>query len=285
MSDIMFSILVVALNPGKKLEETVKSVLCQDYDHYEIIVKDGMSSDGSVEKLEEAYGNKEDPASPNRTEDRLRIVRRPDKGIYDAMNQAVTMAKGDYVLFLNCGDGFFDCHVLRNVAEAAGKKRERAGNGVAGPCIFYGNTFYKQTDVVVHSSPSITGFTCYRNIPCHQSCFYDRRLFDEKKYNEEYRIRADYDHFLWCYYRIGAEMVYMDIIVSAYEGGGYSEEKRNRSLDEAEHRKIVSEYMGRGELIRYRIIMAATLAPLRRWMAGNHVLSGVYHRLKDRIYG
>ena len=48
MKRITFSIIVVCLNAGDKLRRTVGSILAQSYPHYEIIVKDGMSTDGSV---------------------------------------------------------------------------------------------------------------------------------------------------------------------------------------------------------------------------------------------
>ncbi|WP_304679261.1 glycosyltransferase, partial [uncultured Muribaculum sp.] len=82
----------VCLNAGDKLRRTVGSILAQSYPHYEIIVKDGMSTDGSVDKLPE--------------DGRIRIVRQKDRGIYDAMNQATLLAEGDYLLYLNCGDYF-----------------------------------------------------------------------------------------------------------------------------------------------------------------------------------
>ena len=98
MKKITFSIIVVCLNAGQELLRTVDSILGQTYPHFEIIVKDGMSSDGFVEKL------------PG--DERIRVVRQKDKGIYDAMNQAIPLVSGDYVLFLNCGDYFYNEKVL-----------------------------------------------------------------------------------------------------------------------------------------------------------------------------
>ena len=269
---VLFSIIVVALNPGKKLKKTIGSILMQDYKGYDIVVKDGMSRDGSVEGLEKEYGS----------EPCLKIIRRPDKSIYDAMNQALEETAGQYVLFLNCGDTFYGSDVLSRTAGIIGESMGKEKG--ARPWVFYGNTFCEQTGAAVHSSPEITGFTCYRNIPCHQSCFYDRRLFQEKKYNTEYRIRADYDHFLWCFYQGKAVMRYMDLIVASYEGGGYSETKENLARDREEHRMITVEYMEKSELMKYRAVMALTLAPLRRWMAENRALSGIYHKVKDVLY-
>lgn len=313
---LLFSVVVVALNPGEKWRGTLQSIFAQKYNDFEIIYKDGRSRDGSWEALLAEYG----------ADSRLRSFQEADKSIYDAMNQALDQVSGKYVLFLNCGDFFYDDRVLERTAEAIAKAglpgetavdtkavvsgetavgakagvsgetaaQEKAeSSGEAGqecvgrlgrPTVFYGNTFSAAKGAVVHSAPSITGFTCYRNIPCHQSCFYDARLFEAKRYDLQYRIRADYDHFLWCFYRGNARMVYMDFVVASYEGGGYSESRENQVRDREEHRLITARYMSRGELLRYQAALALTLAPLRRFMAENKAFSGLYHRVKGWIY-
>ena len=78
--------------------------------------------------------------------------------------------------------------------------------------------------------------------------------------------------------------MHMGFPVASYEGGGYSESRENRRQDQEEHRLITKVYMGKGELFRYRTIMACTLAPLRRAMAESKAFSRVYHWLKGRIY-
>lgn len=266
-----FSIVTVALNPGEKLQVTLDSVFCQTCTDYEIILKDGGGTDGSMDRW------KSDPECRAGAGLRVRYLEKPDKGIYDAMNQAVQQAEGDFVLFLNCGDELADERVLERVAEYIDKERT--------PLVLYGDTFSAGTKVTIASSPKITGFTCYRNIPCHQSCFYSIDLCRKKPYDLQYEIRADYDHFLWCYYRAGARFLHMGFPVSSYEGGGYSESRENAERDRREHRAIVREYMSGTELFRYRAVMALTLAPLRRKMAESRLFAGVYHRLKKAVYG
>ena len=79
-------------------------------------------------------------------------------------------------------------------------------------------------------------------------------------------------------------MRHMGFPVSSYEGGGFSESPDNRRRDSQEHRQITETYMGRWELWRYRLALAATLAPLRRILAESGPFSGLYHWLKEKIY-
>ena len=106
----------------------------------------------------------------------------------------------------------------------------------------------------------------------------------DKPYDLKYAIRADYDHFLWCFYEAKARMTHMDVTVASYEGGGFSEKKENQKRDLAEHKQITETYMSKKELLKYKGIMAVTLAPLRRCLANNRQFSGIYHRLKESIY-
>lgn len=259
-----FSIIVVCLNPGEKLNQTLDSILRQTYQDYEVIVKDGGSRDGSIQKM--------------RQDSHIQLYTEKDSGIYQAMNQAVAHASGEYVLFLNCGDFFYNETVLERTVAAMEASKS------AGPFIFYGDTYGEKNRVMISSAPKITGFTCYRNIPCHQSCFYATELCKGKPYNPEFKIRADYDHFLWCFYEAKAKMVYLSFPVATYEGGGYSESQENRKRDRDEHKQITSTYMSKGELRKYRFIMACTLVHLRRFLAENKVFSGIYHKIKELLY-
>lgn len=278
-----FSIITVSFNPGGKLKETLLSVARQTCTDYEVIVKDGGSTDGSTDFLKAQSGKpyeENDLKIIREVSARIHFFEGKDKGIYDAMNQAAAQAAGEFVLFLNCGDVLADDRVLERVAavidskQAAGQKR----------FVLYGDTLSEKTNVTIASAPKITGFTCYRNIPCHQSCFYSTELCREKPYDLQYKIRADYDHFLWCFYRGGAEFIHMDFSVSSYEGGGYSESRENIERDKQEHRQITSAYMGGAELFKYRAMMVLTLAPLRKRMAESKMFSGMYHWVKMVLY-
>lgn len=267
-----FSILVVCLNPGEKLKATLDSIKKQTYRDYEVVIKDGLSTDGSIEYAKEAA--KDFPS--------LRIIEKRDAGIYDAMNQAVSSALGKYVYFLNCGDAFYDNSVLENVNKLICEKPSQAG-------IYYGNIYERVTGNVVASNPRLDAFGCYRNVPCHQACFYDKKLLETHPFETKYRVRADYEQFLWCFFTKdigeGVSFFYKDILIADYEGGGFSETRQNRKLSAKEHQEIVRKYMPAREVRKYRILMWVTLSPLRTWLARNRVTSGLYNGLKKICYG
>ena len=287
MQKPFFSIVVVSLNPGERLEKTLNSILKQTFTDYEVVLKDGGSTDGSLSGLlEKGYFE---------GKDQIHLIQEKDKSIYDGMNQAVSHVKGRYVQFLNCGDYFYSDRVLEEVADFIEKQRkERAEVQVAGdfaievveeqPKIYYGNQYNQLQDTIIYSAPQINDFTCYRNVPCHQVCFYDYRLFEKRAYELRYKVRADYEHFLYSIYEEGAKGISMPVVIASYEGGGFSETKENRKRSAMEHREITTKYLGKSKVFKYRMIMWLTLAPLRTAIAENPALSGIYNGIKNGIY-
>lgn len=254
-----FSIIVVCLNPGDKLLDTVDSVLKQNTTDYEILIKDGLSTDGSVEKLpDDAH---------------IRIVRKKDCSIYDAMNQAVQEAKGEYFLFLNCGDLLYDAEVLSKVEK---RLLETEAD------ILYGDMERRDVPGRITAPKEITDSVCYRNIPCHQVCYYHRKLFAERGYDVAFPVRADYEHFLYCKYERNASFTYLPELVSLYEGGGFSETKEHEKKAAKEHKEITKKYLG-SKAFRYRLLMILTLQPLRKKLAGSKHFAGFYQKMRGTL--
>lgn len=259
-------ILIVSLNAGDKLKSTLDSILEQDYKDYNIIIKDGGSNDGSLD-LDVI------------NQDNIKLVVSKDTGIYDGMNQAVKIMKqeqaGNYCMFLNCGDSFYDKHVLSQVSKYLIKEET--------PTIIYGDQYNLLQKTKVSSAPEINDFTLFRNVPCHQVCFYDVRLFENRAYDTAYKVRADYEHFLYSFYNEHALCKHVDVIICNYEGGGFSETKENREKSAIEHREITDKYM-KVQAKKYRLIMALTLAPLRTKLSESKTFSGIYNSIKSLIY-
>ncbi len=273
MAAPMFSIIVVSLNAGDKLTETIESIRKQTFADYEVVVKDGGSKDDSLAQLELKMLD-----YPQELRERIRIFREKDSSIYDGMNQGIEKACGRYLYFLNCGDYFYDHKVLESIAEHI----ERDTTGAR---IFYGDIYDALRGNVVASNPKINGFACYRCLPCHQACVYDRSLFEKRGYEPGYRVRADYEHFLYSFYVEKAKPVYVPVVLASYEGGGFSETAENRKRSEEEHREITALYMSGFERFCYRTILVLTLQPLRTKMAESRKMAGFYNKLKNLLYG
>ncbi|WP_029231879.1 glycosyltransferase [Butyrivibrio sp. VCB2006] len=305
MKKTFFTIIIVSYNPGEKLFETIRSVEKQTFTDYRILVKDGMSTDGSVDKLKEAYN----VAMAGTDEDKtITLLESCDNGIYHGMNIATAYLKGriienraikedaastedvkllragespSYVFFLNCGDRFYDENVLRNMYEAIKGKIEKEGTTL--PAIFYGDIFDRQTGYKVASNPQINDYACYRNLPSHQACFYDERLIYKNPFDLKYKVRADYEQFLRCFYRDKALTYYVPMVVSSYEGGGYSDQ--NKKLSEEERKEIIKHYLTGAQIRKYDFLRIATLSGLRTVLSSNKITAGFYNAVKTAIYG
>jgi len=103
----LVSVVMPSLNQVQFLESAVRSVLNQDYPNIELIVADGMSTDGSLDmlvRLQAEFG------------ERLRWSSQRDSGAADALNRAIADAHGDVVGWLNSDDLYAPEAVTRAVA-------------------------------------------------------------------------------------------------------------------------------------------------------------------------
>ena len=103
----LVSVVMPSLNQVQFLEDAVRSVLEQDYPHVELIVADGMSTDGSVEllvQLQAEFG------------ERLRWSSQKDGGAAEAVNHAISLAQGEVIGWLNSDDLYAPEAVTRAVA-------------------------------------------------------------------------------------------------------------------------------------------------------------------------
>lgn len=309
-----FKIIVVSFNAGENLIKTINSIKEQTFDSWEVIIKDGGSTDGSTDKLKDELLLDADTGMSK--DGKFRFASEKDMGIYDAMNTALNIlsfemddrkkapdimtgvstgtgenktevtdngaaqAEGSYVYFLNCGDYLKDKDTLKRVHDAIVDSTPDSSK----KHIFYGDIYERITGQVVASNPKMDDFACYRNVPCHQACFYDIRLMMAEHFDTTWHIRADYEHFLRCVYIDKAVTTYVPVTVADYEGGGYSESGNAKVVSERERKQIVSRYLPNGKVLKYDLIMLITLAPLRTKIARSPKTAGIYNALKSLLY-
>jgi glycosyltransferase involved in cell wall biosynthesis len=90
MTSLSLSIVTPCLNRAAFIEDAIWSVLAQDYPHFEHIVRDGGSTDGTLELLDK-YSH-------------LILTSEPDAGMYEALNKGISQAHGDIIGLLNTDD-------------------------------------------------------------------------------------------------------------------------------------------------------------------------------------
>ncbi|MBQ9436924.1 MAG: glycosyltransferase [Lachnospiraceae bacterium] len=280
-----FSILIVCKDGGTGLLETVKSALAQECSDCEILIKDGCSEIPPEKTLSPLLENAAKDSSGYRlSEKSLRIEISPDKGIYEGMNQAARLAKGNFFLFLNCGDTFASPQVLEKIKQQLSQKPDAL--------LCYGDRINGKTGLAESAPSRLTAFSLFRTLPCHQSIFYHKSLFQKRGYDESLRIRGDYEHLLYCVQsnwllqkNKGDLVVYLGLPVCIYEGGGFSEKPENAALSQKERREICRKYFTQPQRLLFNAYLFLSLQPLRHWLSESKTFGSAYQALKNRIGG
>jgi glycosyltransferase involved in cell wall biosynthesis len=194
----LVSVITVCFNAEASLEKTLLSVLNQTYAPIQYIVIDGGSIDSTPEILKQ-YGAQLDVC-----------LSEPDKGVYDAMNKGVKLAKGDWVIFLNAGDAFIDANVISRIFTGYS---DNASLIVGAVRLSNGDIFYPKQMTRLRLSYSMPF--------CHQGMFYRRSLFERHAFDIHYKSIADNEHL----FRLFDDRVivkYIDQVVAYYDEPGIS---------------------------------------------------------------
>lgn len=205
-----FSIITVCFNAENTIEKTIMSVLEQTCTDYEYIIKDGVSSDHTVQIAESFISAFAEKGVS------YRIISNSDGGIYDAMNQAVREADGEWVIYMNSGDLFADSYVLEMVKQSG--KLEKAD-------IVYGDRINCIDERYIYQKAHPLEMLRERLPFCHQSVFAKKSLYDQLLYSLRYRLCSDY-LFFYHWYQEGKLFAYLPIAVSIYDRHGVSSDKK-----------------------------------------------------------
>lgn len=212
------SIITINLNNKEGLQKTMASVLNQTFTDYEYIVIDGGSNDGSVELIKEHA-------------DKITYwISEVDKGIYNAMNKGIVNATGEFALFLNSGDFFYNSEVLSNMLYEGSELAD----------VLYGDlarTFPDGTKDIVKMPHTITSTFLYEASLAHPVTFIRRTLFQKYGlYDESYQIAADHAFFVKIFLTGNVVQKHKKIVVSNFAMNGVSASP-NSQLQILEERK------------------------------------------------
>lgn len=176
------SIITISFNSEKTIEETIKSVVSQNYANLEYVIIDGGSTDHTLEIVEK-YRDKI-----------ATIISEPDKGISDAFNKGIKHATGEIIGIINSDDV-----LLPNALQAVAAAYE------PGTSVYRGNILIWDNDTRIRAYPSMEFplHTFKKRIVCHQGTFITKAAYEKHNgYKTHFRYMMD-----------------AELLVRLYEGG------------------------------------------------------------------
>lgn len=213
----LITVVTVTFNAEKFLEQTINSIVDQDYTNIEYIIIDGKSTDKTVNIIKKysQYINY--------------WLSEPDKGIYNAMNKAISLASGKYINFMNAGDIFSTKNTISKVIENIDDSVD----------LVYGDHYLINDKNKTYIKAKAIG-DFFKGIPfCHQSLFTKTSILKDNKFNESYSIAADYDFILKSYIK-KFKFKYLNFSISNFLEAGLSKKLILKSSIEALN--VISNY-------------------------------------------
>jgi glycosyltransferase involved in cell wall biosynthesis len=209
----ILSVITIVYNNVGDIERTMLSVLGQTYAGIEYIIVDGLSNDGTLDIIKK-YENRI-----------AKLISEKDEGIYDAMNKGLAAATGDYVIFMNSGDEFYEADTVTAVF-SAGDDAD----------IYYGETEMMDADGQSlgqrrHKAPQQFTWRSFKYgmSVSHQAIYIKRSLLEP--YDRRYQLSSDIDWIIRAAKK-AKKIVNVNRYVAKYLVGGMSKKKHRQSLEE-----------------------------------------------------
>lgn len=249
------SIVTIAYNCEKEIEETILSVINQQYDNKEYLIIDGASKDGTMDVV-------------NKYRDNIDvIISEPDNGRSDAFNKGIAHATGDYIVMMNAGD---------LLAEDALNKFAR--NYESGYDVIKGNTIrwndvtgFKSIEHPVIKYPEIP----FNFLICHQSTYISKSAYERfGGYGIDYKVVMDFELMLR-FSRYNAKFMKINENLAVFRLGGISQTSSKRRIKEMKRAMLENEH---NKFNTYIFILYVRLRSLMR-----NILNLVNPDLKSKI--
>lgn len=261
---ITFAIVTITYNAAHCLQRTLDSVMRQTYPHINHYIVDGKSKDDTV-GMALRYKECSDLAGNGH---KIMVSSEPDRGLYDAMNKGLAMAKGDYVVFLNAGDFLPSADTIEMIINHAHLDDIPSGQW---PGVIYGDTdivdgegqFLHRRD---HRPPKHLSWRSFAQgmLVCHQAFYARLPMAADIHYDLQYRYSADVD---WCI-RVMKEsakrhlpLANTESVIACYTKEGQTTEHHRESLRE-----------------RFRVMRVHYGLPVTLAMHGWFVIRGVLRK-------
>ena len=217
---MFLSIITVCYNSAGTIRQTFESVLQQDFNDYEYIVVDGVSTDGTLGIIQEYLP---------KFNGKMRYVSEKDNGIYDAMNKGIRVAQGEVIGLVN-SDDYYEKDAFKNIYEAVQNTPDAD--------VYYGllrNVAENGEEIDIHRIHHSRLKNC--SLP-HPATFIKNKCYVQYGlYDLTYKVAADYELMLRIFLK-GGKYCPVNHILSNFRCGGVSSDGRNIT----EHLQVQYQY-------------------------------------------
>lgn len=221
-----FSIITVVKNRVDEIEQTIESVLSQDYNNLEYIIFDGNSTDGTSEKI-------------NKFDKNILYFREKDFGVYDGLNKGYEQATGEIIGHLHAGDIFSDNNCIKNINQKFLKNNIDWLSGNLQFVNFRKKTITREWNYNINEMNIRNVFKV-----AHTSVFFKKKILKKlDNYNLEYKIASDTD-FLLRLSRLNLKYFYLDDNILQMSHKGLSTSWKNSKTKILEDIKIYNKHFG-----------------------------------------
>lgn len=203
------SIITITYNSAETLEETIQSVVAQDYPNIEYIIIDGLSKDATLQIADKYKANIS------------KLISEKDNGLYDALNKGIQQCTGDVIGMLHSDDVYYDEHVLSKVAEAF--KQNPDVGALYGDLIFVERFNLQNIKRVWKSGHYKEGAFKKGWMPPHPTFFVRKHVYEKYGlFNTTLRLAADYELMLRFIHVKKVKLIYLPIMIVRMRMGGVS---------------------------------------------------------------
>ena len=213
------SIITITYQAEAFLERTIQSVLEQGHRaQIEYVLIDGASTDGTLALIEKYRPHID------------LLISEKDHGIYDAMNKGLSIANGEYVLFLNAGDTFASPDTLTIILQSLNENPDV----LAGDAMFVnlqGDKLGLRSEVTPHKIPKKLTWESFKRgmVICHQSFIVKREI--APRFNVDYQLSSDVDWEIKCL-KLSQKTIQLSDPICRYLMGGASVQNLKKSWKE-----------------------------------------------------
>lgn len=203
------SIITITYNSAATVEDTIKSVVMQDYPEIEYLIIDGKSKDKTLEIV-------------NQYKDKIsKVISEKDKGLYDALNKGIQHATGDVIGMLHSDDLYANEKVISQIAETF-KKRPDA-EGVYADLVFVNRNDTNKIMRTWESGEYQEGDFLRGWMPPHPTFFVRKECYEKfGGFNTELKLSADYELMLRLIHKNNIKLAYLNETIVKMRMGGVS---------------------------------------------------------------